>query len=57
MALPVFGIFLRKVYNDPQFGIMEADEFERPSNFNIELDCDKAKRESSRRGNYLKERY
>ncbi len=57
MALPIFAIFLRKVYNDPQFGIMEADEFERPSNFNIELDCDKVKRESSRKGDYLRERY
>jgi penicillin-binding protein 1A len=57
MALPVFGIFLRKVYNDPQFGIMEADEFERPSNFNIEVDCDKVKRENSRRGNYIREKY
>ncbi|MDP4224621.1 MAG: penicillin-binding transpeptidase domain-containing protein, partial [Bacteroidota bacterium] len=57
-ALPIFAIFMKKVYNDPQFGIMEADEFERPSNFNIELDCDKVKRESSsRRGNYLREKY
>jgi penicillin-binding protein 1A len=57
-ALPIFGIFMKKVYDDPQFGIMEADEFEKPSNFNIELDCDKVKRESSgRRGNYLREKY
>jgi penicillin-binding protein 1A len=57
MALPIFGIFMRKVYNDPQFGIMESDEFERPSNFNIETDCDKAKRENSRRGGYIREKY
>jgi penicillin-binding protein 1A len=57
MALPVFAIFLRKVYDDPQFGIMEADEFEIPSNFSIEMDCDKAKRENSRRGNYIREKY
>jgi penicillin-binding protein 1A len=57
MALPIFAIFLRKVYNDPQFGIMEADEFERPTNFNIELDCEKVKRESSRRDNHLRDRY
>jgi hypothetical protein len=36
---------------------MEADEFERPSNFNIEVDCDKVKRENSRRGNYIREKY
>ena len=44
MALPIMAIFLKKVYADPQFGIMEADEFERPSNFNMELDCDKVKK-------------
>lgn len=57
MALPIFAIFLKKLYSDPVFGIMEADEFERPVNFNIELDCDKVKRETGRRTNYLKERY
>lgn len=57
MALPVFAIFMRKVYNDPLFGIMESDQFEQPSNFNVELDCDKVKRESSRRGTYTHERY
>jgi penicillin-binding protein 1A len=57
MALPIFAIFLKKVYNDPQLGIMEADEFERPANFNVELDCEKVKRESSRRDNSLRDRY
>ncbi len=27
---------------------METDEFERPSNFNMELDCDKVRRSNSR---------
>jgi penicillin-binding protein 1A len=57
MALPVFAIFLRKLYDDPQFGIMEADEFERPSGFNMELDCDKVKRESTRSDNPWRDRY
>lgn len=57
MALPIFAIFLKKVFSDPQFGIMEADEFERPANFNIDLYCDKVKRESSRRLNIKRERY
>ena len=51
MALPVMALFLRKVYNDPQFGIMEADEFERPANFNMELDCEKVKKGNSRGDN------
>jgi penicillin-binding protein 1A len=57
MALPVFAIFLKKVYSDPQFGIMEADEFERPSDFSWELDCDKVRKEKSRRDIYHTERY
>jgi penicillin-binding protein 1A len=57
MALPVFAIFLKKVYSDPEFGIMEADEFERPGNFSLELDCDKVKRNSSRGENSRRVRY
>ncbi len=57
MALPIMAIFLSKVYKDPQFGIMEADEFERPANFNIELDCEKVKRANSLRDNYRRVRY
>jgi penicillin-binding protein 1A len=57
MALPIFALFLKKVYADPQFGILEANEFERPANFRIDLDCEKVKRESSRRVNYKRERY
>jgi len=57
MALPIFGIFLKKLYSDPEYGIMENDVFEQPASFNIELDCDKAKRENPRRENYLRQRY
>jgi len=57
VALPILGRFLKKVYNDPEFGIMETDEFERPSGFNVELDCDKVKRESTRRDNPIRDRY
>ncbi len=57
MALPIMAIFLRKAYDDPEFGIMETDEFERPSGFDMELDCEKVKRESSRRDNPLRDRY
>jgi penicillin-binding protein 1A len=52
MALPIFGIFLKKVYADPQFATLQTDEFERPENFNMELDCDKVKRQSTRRVRY-----
>jgi penicillin-binding protein 1A len=57
MALPIMGIFLKKVYADPQFGILEADEFEVPSNFNMVLDCDKVKRSNSHSDNSRRVRY
>ena len=57
MALPIMAIFLKKVYADPQFGIMEADEFDVPPNFNVDLDCDKVIRQKSRRDNTRRERY
>jgi penicillin-binding protein 1A len=56
IALPIFGLFLKKIYADPQLGIMEADVFQRPAGFNMELDCNKVNNTSSRRGNYI-ERY
>jgi penicillin-binding protein 1A len=57
MALPVFGLFLQKIYADPELGIMEADEFDEPPGFNIELDCDKLKRQSPSRDIYDLERF
>jgi penicillin-binding protein 1A len=57
MALPVFAIFLRKVYNDPQFSTMETEEFERPANFSMDLDCDKIKKQTSRKDNTRRYRY
>lgn len=56
IALPVLGLFLKKLYADPQFGIYEADTFEKPAGFSMELDCEKVKRTSGRRSNYV-ERY
>ncbi|HOP58042.1 MAG TPA: transglycosylase domain-containing protein [Bacteroidales bacterium] len=57
MALPIFGKFLKKVYNDPELGILEAEEFERPPGFDMELDCEKLKRERMQRTNSINERY
>ncbi len=57
MALPVFALFLKKVYADPQFGIMESDEFEKPADFRWELDCEKVKKQNSRRDNARRYRY
>ena len=57
VALPIFAKFLKKVYADPEFGIMETDEFEKPAGFNMELDCSKVQHESTRRDNPLRDRY
>jgi penicillin-binding protein 1A len=46
MALPIFAMFLKKVYADPELGTMQADEFERPESFNMELDCAKVRQNS-----------
>jgi penicillin-binding protein 1A len=57
MALPTFGIFLKKLYADPQFAGMVEDEFEKPAGFNMELNCDKVKQETIRRDDFYQERY
>jgi len=52
MALPVFAIFLQKLFADAELGIMEADEFDQPPGFDIELDCDKVRRQGQARNIY-----
>ena len=47
MALPIFAEFLKRVYADPEFSLMVEDVFESPPGFNLELDCEKLKTESS----------
>jgi len=42
MALPVFALFLKKVYADPSLNITPEKVFPKPSQpLTIELDCDK----------------
>jgi penicillin-binding protein 1A len=40
MALPIWAIFLKKVYNDPTMKVKNTDTFRQPLNFDYELDCD-----------------
>ena len=40
MAMPIFGLYMQKIYNDESFAFMEADVFESPLGFTLELDCD-----------------
>lgn len=41
MALPIWALFMKKVYNDPELGIT-TDPFPKPSRpLTVEIDCDK----------------
>lgn len=40
MALPIFALYMKKIYEDPEFGILQSETFEAPPNFEINLDCD-----------------
>jgi penicillin-binding protein 1A len=41
MALPIYGLYMQKIFADENFAIMAEDVFETPPNFDIELDCEK----------------
>jgi len=41
-ALPIFGLFMQKVYNDSSLFVTEDDIFEKPLKFDINLDCPSA---------------
>ncbi|MEP2279824.1 transglycosylase domain-containing protein [Maribacter sp.] len=40
MALPIWGLYMTKNYADEELGISKED-FEKPSNMSIEINCDK----------------
>ena len=46
MALPVFGLFMQKLLADKDFAAFGEGNFEAPSGFNVELDCDRIKRQN-----------
>ncbi len=42
MALPIWAIFMKKIYADPSLGISLSDDFSKPlKNIDIEFDCGK----------------
>lgn len=40
LALPIYGYYMHKVYDDKALGYTQDSQFEKPENFNINLDCD-----------------
>ena len=39
MALPIYGRFMQKVYTDSTRGVLVTDQFEKPPNFNLTIEC------------------
>jgi len=39
MALPSFALYMQKIYADEELGITIEDTFEKPINFDINMDC------------------
>jgi len=39
MALPIWALYMKKVYADSTLGYTEMEKFEKPLDFNINLDC------------------
>lgn len=52
MALPIWGIYMKKVYNDKDLNISKGD-FPRPENLTIVVDCDNYGRRSTDEENDL----
>lgn len=50
MALPIYGEFLKRVYADSTLMITQEDEFERPMDFYVNLDCPDIAEPSSNNG-------
>ena len=46
MSLPIWGLFMKKCYEDEELGVSKED-FEEPENLTIELDCSKVQPEKS----------
>ncbi|QRM88778.1 penicillin-binding protein [Lacinutrix sp. WUR7] len=44
MALPIWGMYMKSCYEDAELKISK-DDFEKPANLSIEVDCDKYKKE------------
>jgi penicillin-binding protein 1A len=40
LALPIWGLYMQKVYADPKLPYSRDAKFERPNNISVELDCD-----------------
>lgn len=47
MALPIWALYMEKVYANPNLPYTQEDEFKEPDHLNVEIDCEKWKKENS----------
>jgi hypothetical protein len=52
MALPVFGMFIKKIYENGTLGITQEDVFEVPPGFDVDIDCTVDKQKNLNRYEY-----
>ncbi|MBN2639243.1 MAG: transglycosylase domain-containing protein [Bacteroidales bacterium] len=46
MALPIWALYMEKIYSDPSLGISKSDDFPKPlKNIDIQFDCNKYNKE------------
>jgi penicillin-binding protein 1A len=43
MALPIWALYMKKVYDDPELDIMYDAKFDKPKRFNVKMECDGVK--------------
>lgn len=54
MALPIFGLFMQKVYADKKLNVTQSP-FERPAGFNVDFNCSMRETEEAAEKEYLKD--
>ncbi len=46
MALPIWALYMEKVYADPNLPYTQEDKFKKPENLNVVTDCDEWKKQN-----------
>jgi len=54
MALPIWALYMKKIYNDKKLNIKKDAKFEKPKNFSINLDCNEIEQEVTKKKNKKK---
>ncbi|MFW5974833.1 MAG: penicillin-binding transpeptidase domain-containing protein, partial [Bacteroidota bacterium] len=47
MALPIWALYMQKLYDDPEVDISKSD-FDKPDNLPVEIDCEKAEQQEQK---------